>query len=420
MEYVIAGNGVAAIGAVEGIREVDKTGPITIISAEPYPAYGRPLISNLLSGRIAEKDIYYRDENFYPSRGVKLLLGEKAAAIETEKKRVLLESGGTVTFDRLLIATGGIPFMPPIKGSRGTGIYTFTTLDDAKQLEQIVGKAERAVVVGGGLIGLKAAESLHDRGIRVTVIELADRILSSAFDREAGGIVEKRLKEVGIDILLRNSVKEVVRTKGRIRGVVLNDGEKRECDAVVIAIGVVPNKAIVKGTGVMTNRGILTDEYLQTSVPGIYAAGDVAEAPDLLLGQKRVTPIWPNAYLQGRCAGLNMAGAKKAYRGGMAMNSLEFYGIPTVSMGLSNPPEEGYVVRTVSEPEKNLYRKIVLKDHRLVGAVLVGQIQRAGLLTGLMAGRTNVESIEGALLEEGFGFASMPADMRKNILAEKR
>jgi nitrite reductase (NADH) large subunit len=420
MEHVIIGNGVAAIGAVEGIREIDKVSPVTIISAEPYRVYGRPLIANLLSGKIVEADIYYRADDFYEARGVKLLLGEKAARIDVEKKRVVLESGKEVSFGRLLIATGGIPFIPPIKGGEGSGVYTFTTLDDAKDMEALPGKVERVVVIGGGLIGLKAAESLHDRGIKVTVVELADRILSSAFDCEAGEIVEKRLKEVGIEIVLENSVKEIVRAKGRIKAVILNNGERHECGAVVIAIGVIPSKAIVEGTGIMTNRGILTDGNMQTSVPGIYAAGDVAEAPDLLLGQKRVTPIWPNAYLQGRYAGLNMAGAKKSYRGGVAMNSIEFYGIPTVSMGISNPPDEGYVVRAVYEPKKNLYRKIVLKGHRLVGAVLVGQIQRAGVLSGLMTGRTNVESFEDELLNGEFGFAGMPPDVRKKILAENR
>jgi len=420
MEHVIIGNGVAAIGAVEGIREIDKTSPVTIISAESYRTYGRPLIAHLLSGKIVEADIYYRPDGFYEARGVKLILGEKAERIDVEKKRVVLESGKAVSFGRLLIATGGIPFIPPIKGGEGSGVYTFTTLDDAKDLEELPGKVERVVVIGGGLIGLKAAESLHDRGIKVTVVELADRILSSAFDCEAGEIVEKRLKEVGIEIVLENSVKEIVRAKGRIKAVILNNGERYECGAVVIAIGVIPSKAIVEGTGIMTNRGILTDGNMQTSVPGIYAAGDVAEAPDLLLGQKRVTPIWPNAYLQGRYAGLNMAGAKKPYRGGVAMNSIEFYGIPTVSMGISNPPDEGYVVRTVYEPKRNLYRKIVIKGHRLVGAVLVGQIQRAGVLSGLMTGRTNVESFEDELLNGEFGFASMPPDVRKKILAENR
>ncbi len=156
---------------------------------------------------------------------------------------------------------------------------------------------------------------------------------------------------------------------------------------------------------------------MQTNVPGIYAAGDVAEAMDLLLGQKRVTPIWPNAYLQGRYAGLNMAGQKKSYRGGVPMNSIEFYGIPTVSMGLSNPPGEDYDVQTAYHPEQNLYRKIVLKNHRLVGAVLVGQIQRSGILTGLMVNQTDVEDFEEELLKDDFSLARMPGDARKKILA---
>lgn len=417
MKYVILGNGVAAIGAVEGIREVDKEGPITIISSEPYKVYGRPLISHLLSGKIGESEVYYRPDDFYEAKGVHLVLGETAERIDTEKKKVLLANGEAHSFDQLLIATGGIPFIPPIKGKDGSGVYTFTTLDDAKTLETLVGKVKRIAVIGGGLIGLKAAESLHDRKISVTVIELADRILSSAFDRQAGDIIEKRLREVGIEIILNNSVKEIVRTKGRVKAVVLNDGQKRDCEAVVIAIGVVPNKTIVEGTKILTNRGILTDEHMQTNVPGIYAAGDVAEAMDLLLGQKRVTPIWPNAYLQGRYAGLNMAGAKRSYLGSVPMNSIEFYGIPTVSMGLSNPPGEDYDVQTAYHPEQNLYRKIVLKNHRLVGAVLVGQIQRSGILTGLMVNQADVEAFEEELLKDDFSLARMPGDVRKKILA---
>ncbi len=418
MNHVIIGNGVAAVGAVEGIRQVDQASPITIISSEPYKVYGRPLISHLLSGKIRETDVYYRRDDFYESKGVKLLLGKKADGIDLEKKKILLEGGETVPFDRLLIATGGIPFIPPIKGKDGADVYTFTTLDDARKLEEIVGRVEKVVVIGGGLIGLKAAESLHDRKLKVTVVELADRILSSAFDRPAGEIIENRLMEVGIEIVLNNSVKEINRVKGRVKSVVLNDGVKIDCGAVVIAIGVVPNKALVDGTRILTNRGVLADEHMQTNAPGVYTAGDVAEAMDLLLEQKRVTPIWPNAYLQGRYAGMNMAGAKKSYRGSIPMNSIEFYGIPTVSMGISNPPGEGYEVRTVHIPEKKTYRKIVLRNHRLVGAVLVGQIQRAGILTGLLANQIDVEGFEDQLLKDDFGFARMPGEVRKKILSK--
>jgi len=175
MEYVIIGNGAAAIGAVEGIREIDKASPVTIVSAEPYRAYGRPLIANLLSGKIVEADIYYRADDFYEARGVKLLLGEKAARIDVEKKRVVLESGKAVSFGRLLIATGGIPFIPPIKGGEGSSIYTFTTLDDAKNLEALPGKVERVVVIGGGVMGMLHLLTAKRRGARVIMSEIDPR-----------------------------------------------------------------------------------------------------------------------------------------------------------------------------------------------------------------------------------------------------
>ena len=420
MNYVIIGNGAAAVGAVEGIRRTDKENPVTLVSNEPYRAYGRPLISNLLSGKIKEADIYLRAENFYELWGVKPLLGKKATAIDLENKRVFLEDGDAVPFDRLLIATGGIPFIPPIRGKDGSGVYTFTTLDDAKKLAARVGKVKKAVVVGGGLIGLKAAEGLNDRGVKVTVVELADRILSSAFDRQAGDIIERRLREVGLEIILNNSVEEIVRVRGRVKGVALKSGEMVEASDVVIAIGVVPNKAIVEGTRIITNRGALTDEYMETNVAGVYAAGDVVEPTDLLLGQRRVTPIWPNAYIQGKFAGMNMAGSRKSYGGSIPMNSIEFYGIPTVSIGVSNPPDEGYEVRTSGDPAENVYRKIVFKDDRLVGAVLVGRIEKAGVLTGLIADRVDVGAFKDELLKEDFGFVRIPVETRRRILAAAR
>jgi len=279
---------------------------------------------------------------------------------------------------------------------------------------------KKAVVVGGGLIGLKAAEGLNDRGVKVTVVELADRILSSAFDRQAGDIIERRLREVGLEIILNNSVEEIVRVRGRVKGVALKSGEMVEASDVVIAIGVVPNKAIVEGTRIITNRGVLTDEYMETNVPGVYAAGDVVEPLDLLLGQKRVTPIWPNAYIQGKFAGMNMAGSRKSYGGSIPMNSIEFYGVPTVSIGVSNPPDASYEVRTSGDPAENVYRKIVFKDDRLVGAVLVGSIEKAGVLTGLIADRVDVGAFKDELLEGDFGFARMPGETRKRILAVAR
>ncbi|MEN6464019.1 MAG: FAD-dependent oxidoreductase, partial [Syntrophaceae bacterium] len=268
-----------------------------------------------------------------------------------------------------------------------------------------------------GLIGLKAAESLHDRGMKITVVELADRILIAAFDSEAGGIIAKRLAGVGINLVLNNTVKEIVRSRKRVRKVVLNDGSSIPCEAVVIAIGVVPNKALAAQAGIKVNRGIVTDSSMETDVPGIFAAGDVAEADDMLAGEKRVTPIWPNAYIQGRHAGLAMAGAPRAYAGSIPMNSIEFYGIPTVSMGIANPPAEGFEVLARLEPEANFYRKIVLREGRLAGAVLVGRIERSGILSGLIKNGTDVENIKQDLLRDDFGFSDLPQETRQELLA---
>ncbi|MDI6789918.1 MAG: FAD-dependent oxidoreductase [Thermodesulfobacteriota bacterium] len=416
MKYVIIGNGVAAIGAVEGIRQTDRQNPITIIAAEPYATYGRPLIANLLRGKIHEADLAYRPEVFYRDNKVTLLLGRTATKIDVAARRALLEDGDKVPYDKLLIATGGKPFIPPIQGKDGPDVYTFTTLDDAKKLDALVGKIKQIVVIGGGLIGLKAAESLHDRGLKVTVVELADRILSTAFDQTAGKIIGNRLAEVGIEVITESSVKEIVRKKDRVKGIILNDGHNRGCEAVVIAIGVIPDKDIVKGTGIETNRGIVVNDYLETSVAGIYAAGDVAEALDLLSGERRVVPIWPNAYNQGQYAGRNMAGARVTYKGGLPMNSIEFYGIPTMSMGMANPADAGYEVITRLIPEKNVYRKLVLKDGILVGAMLIGEVERAGILTGLIRNRVKVNSFKEELMKDTLSLSSLPGEIRAEWL----
>jgi len=423
MEYVIIGNGVACAGAIEGIRKSDPSGPITVVSSEPYRVYGRPLIAHFLSGRLEEAGIYYKPFGFYEENGVRLLLGKTARSIDSKKKRVILDSGEAIPFDRLLIATGGVPFVPKIKGSDGPGVYAFTTIDDAKRLDALIGQVEKVTVLGGGLIGLKVAESLHDRGMQVTVVELADRILSAAFDKTAGEIIAGRLREVGIEVVLDNSIREIRRVKGRIRSAVLNDGRKKECGAVVIAIGVVPNTAFLAGSDVKVHRGVLTDEYMRTNLPGIFAAGDVAQAPDMLAGERRVAPIWPNAYLQGIYAGRNMAGDEKLYRGGFAMNSIEFYGIPTVSMGIANPPEshevESYEVVFRLDEEKRVYKKLVLRDNVLVGAVLVGRIDRAGIYTGFILNRMPVGDFKDEMLRDDFGFARIPAETRKRALAAR-
>lgn len=419
MNYVIIGNSVAAVGAMRAIRASDPTGNIIVVSREKHTAYGRPLISYLLGGLITEKRMPYLPDDFYEKNRINLLLGSEVVGVDTKARKVKLADGDAIAYDRLLIATGGDPFVPPIMGLEDRdNIFTFTTWDDAAKLKGIAEDIERALVIGGGLIGLKAAEGLHLLGKKVTIVELADRILSAAFDRPAGRIVAKKMKANGIEVINEDTVVSIEGEGSVITGVTLKSGDFIPCDTVVVAIGVRPAATFLKGSGIEVNRGIVVDERMQTSVKGVYAAGDVAEAKDFFSGTKNPMPIWPDAYIQGDIAGTAMTGGDKDYPGGLAMNSIEFFKVSTISMGITNPPTgDEFEILTYLDQETYTYRKIVIKDNTLVGAVLVGEVDRAGIFAGLIRDRADITSYKEDLLRPGFGFINLPKEVRSALFA---
>jgi len=419
MNYVIIGNSVAAVGAIRGIRSIDPQGNITVISRERHVAYGRPLISYLLGGLITEKRMAYLPEDFYEKNRVNLLLNAEVVGVNTKKRNVTIASGDVIAYDKLLVATGGDPFVPPIEGMAGKDrIFTFTTWDDAAKLKGIADDIEKVVVIGGGLIGLKAAEGLHLIDKKITIVELADRILSAAFDRPAGRVVAKKMKANGIDVITEDTVVRIEGEGSAITGVTLKSGDFIPCDTVIVAIGVRPAAGFLKGSGVEVNRGIVVDDRMETNVKGVFAAGDVAEAKDFFSGVKNPMPIWPDAYIQGDIAGVTMAGSSKGYPGGIAMNSIELFKVSTISMGITNPVEpKEYEILTYQDLENYQYRKIVLKDGLLAGAVLVGGVDRAGIFAGLIRDRIEVDSFKEQLLAPDFGFVNLPREIRSSLFA---
>ena len=420
-KYVIVGASAAGLGAVEAIREVDPVGSITVISEEPCPQYSRPMISDFVSGKANLQKMLCREDNFWTKNQVQALTGKKAINLNLAERTVKLDSGDKVAYGKLLIATGGKPFVPKMEGSDKDGVFTFTTLSDAERLAARIdsGKVRNAVVIGAGLIGISVTEALVKRGLRVTLVELQDKILSLLLDSKASDTVENVIRKAGVTIITGQSVQRILgRTEndGIVGGVVLTKGEQLPCDIVVVAIGVVPRTELVSGTDVKTNRGIIVDNYMQTNVPDVYAGGDVAEAFDFLMNQNRLLPLWPLAVMEGRVAGYNMTGKKTGYPGGTNMSALKYFGLPIVSVGIANPKEDGtFEVVSRHDPGKNLYKKVVLKDNVIVGLTMVNDIEKAGVLYYLMRNCVNVKKFKQDLVSEEFGLAKLPESLRNKM-----
>ncbi len=420
-KYVIVGASAAGIGAVEAIREVDPVGTLTIISEEPCPQYSRPMISDFVSGKADFQKMKFRTDEFWKENNVEALTGKKATALNLNEKSIQLESGEKVSYEKLLIATGGKPFIPKMEGSEKDGLFTFTTMKDAQSLAAKISNinAKTAVVIGAGLIGISVTEALVKLGLKVTIVELQDKILSLLLDAKASDLLEAVIKKAGVSIVTGQSVQKITGkpcNNAAVGGVILAKGEQVLCDLVVVAIGVVPRTELVIGTTIKTNRGIVVDNLMQTNVPDVYASGDVAEAYDFITNQNRLLPLWPLAVLEGQIAGYNMAGKKTTYGGGTNMSSLKYFGIPIVSIGLANPKEDPALeVLVQHDAERNVYKKIVLKNNVIVGLTLINCIERAGVLFYLMKNAINVKKFKQKLLADDFGLATLPASLQKRM-----
>ncbi|MEW6381226.1 MAG: FAD-dependent oxidoreductase [bacterium] len=425
-KYLIIGNSTAAVNAVEAIREKDRLGSLCLVSDEPCHTYSRPLISYYLGNKVEEEQLFYRPSSFYYLNKVQAFLGDKVVSLDCANKQVVLDDRTGIQYEKLLLATGGAPFVPEMPGQNLSGVFTFTTLDDAQQVKKFIAshQVKKAVVVGGGLIGLKVTEALLALDIQVTIVELADRILSATFDRTASRIIERALKGIGCACLTNSTVKEIREGEpGRVGSVVLKDGTQVDCQLVIVAIGVRPRVDLAREAGISVNRGILVDEHLKTSVDDIYAAGDAVEAYDLIAQAARPIAILPTAARQGKIAGYNMAGAPKAYEGGIPMNSVELAGVPTISVGLTDPStladgerRNGMEVIQDYREKDSVYKKIVLEDNRIVGIILVNKIDRAGIYTGLIKDKIDIASFREYLLKDDFGLLSLPREYRKHMV----
>ncbi|MEM3361691.1 MAG: FAD-dependent oxidoreductase [Candidatus Bathyarchaeia archaeon] len=423
-EYVIIGCSAGAVGAVEAIRELDPVGGIAVISEEPVPAYSRPMIGKYLSEEVNVESMIFPSKNFWEKQKVKLFLRKKAVKLDLTRKKVELEGAEKIGFDKLLIATGSKPIIPNIEGVTKKGVHTFTRIADAEHIKETIHvvKAQKAVVVGVGLVGITVTEALDKLGLKVTIVGRRDRVLNQVLDQKAAKILEEAMQKEGVCIVKGRTVQRVLGRKDDddiVGGVLLDDGSSIECDLVVFAVGVVPRTELVVNTELKINNGILTDRFMQTSIPDIYACGDVAETYDFVSGKQRVLALWPLARISGRVAGYNMAGLKFEYQGGTSMIAINHFGVPIISVGLTtqNGDFEGYETLVFHDQERRIYRKIILKSGKIMGMTLIGDVEKAGVIFHIMKNKVNVEDFKHKLRADNFSLASLPETLRKQLIS---
>ncbi len=388
MNYVIIGNSAAAIGAVEGIRSIDRDGRITVISDEKYRTYSRPLISYWLMGRVADDKIYYRGKDFYEKNGVETLLGRRAVRIDPAKKLVTLDDGARIPYDRLLNATGSKPFVPPMKGLEKVKYSTFMSLDSAKEIKAQLREGMKVLIIGAGLIGLKAAEALDGCGVGITVVDMADRILPSILDERAAAKMQAHIESRGVSFKLGTSAQELSE-----HSALLTNGETVDFDLLIVAVGVRPNTGLIAEAGGKVERGIICDDTQRTSLDDVYAAGDCTVSHDVSSGADKILALLPNAYMQGEVAGKNMAGGEARYEKAIPMNAIGFFGLHIISAGSYDGEE--YVEET-----ENTYKKLVFRNGVLCGYILMGDVARAGIYTSLIKEKISTADVDIGLLKD--------------------
>jgi NAD(P)H-nitrite reductase large subunit len=390
MRYVILGGSIAGLTAAKTIRSLDKQGEIVIVSAENSPAYYRPLIPFLVQDAKKESDLFLTEDVL---KEVKADFSNRTAErIDRSAKTVFLSGRKKLAYDRLLIATGASPLIPNIPGINSPSVHVLRTMTDALRLKESVKRAKQAVVIGGGMVGIKAAAALRHCPfpISVTIVEMGKHILPLRLDQRGAAIVTPHLEQEGISVLTGTTVKVVITKGDMVEAIKLANGRMLPADVVIIGAGARPNVAFLKGSGIAVRKGVVVDKMLRTNLPDIYAAGDVAETRDIVTGRSFASGLWTNAVEMGRLAGMNMAGSSASCEGYLpVMNATEVANIPIISAGMIEPGR-GYQA-TVTDTDGG-YRKVVMKDGLVAGICFVGDVTNAGVYVNMIKNRVPVRN----------------------------
>ena len=395
--YLIIGNGVAGTSAAEGIRKLDKEGKITIITEEVLPFYYRLRLNEYLAGDIDEQSLIAKGDQWYKDLAIDLILNTRVIGADPGKKLVVAENDLTFPYDRLLIATGSHSFVPPITGSDKTGVFALRSILDARNISSYVKNIEDIVLIGGGLLGLEAGNSLRKLGKKVTVVEFFPRLLPRQLDLNGAKRLQDTMENMGFSFRLGAKTSEIT-GKDNVTGVMLEGGEQLPAGMVIISAGVRPNMELAEPLDLLCDKGIHVDEHLKTNQDNIFAAGDVAEFRGMPYG------IWPAALEQGRIAGTTMANGGADYQGTTMANTLKVVGIDLASAG--NIDAEGEFESKVVTDEQ-VYKKLVIEKDRIIGCIMLGNTTGFNKITKIMLAKKNVSQIKENILSEDFDFKTL-------------
>lgn len=399
MRYVIIGASAAGLAAAEAVRKADSQGTVNVLTEEAYMPYSRPSISYYLKGKVKESDMPLRKPNFYREKKIDIVTDSKVTAIDTKKKTVKV-GRKSYPYDKLCLCTGSKPFVPPMENvEKKSNALTFLDLKASKDVKKLANEKTRAVVIGAGLIGMKAAEGLVKICKSVDVVELAPRVLPSILDADSAKQVKKHLENNGIKFHLENTVVKAASKGKQITAVILKDGKKLPCDLLILAVGVRPRTELAEKAGLEVNRGIVTDiQTMQTSNEDIYAAGDCCVSIDMLDGSKKIIALWPNAVQQGNVAGAQMAGEDVTVGGTYSVNAIDFFGLRICTCGLINAKGEQYSDKISKNGDS--YKRLVFEGDKLVGYVLINSSTNAGIYTDIISKRVSLDTLEGDIMDE--------------------
>jgi len=390
LKHLILGNSAAGITAAQKIREINGTDEITVVTCENVTAYAKIMLPDYIGGKILREKLFLRDDNFYEISKINLLKECSVKGINTGKKSVTLDCGNEQKYDKLLIAMGASPFVPKIEGLKEGGYHTLNSIADADRIKENAIKGRDAIVVGAGLTGIEICFALANNGMKVSLIDRGDRLLNQQLDEKSSQILEDSIVKQGVKIFHSATVEEVKDKKNR--SAILDNDNIIDFDMLVISAGTKPNTLQAIEAGIDCDRGIIVNEFMQTSVADVYAAGDIAEFTEKAAPGYATGYIWPNAMAQGKCAALNMAGVKKAISYSEATNNpLQLRDVPFMSVGLVNPDSDGFEI--FSKHENGIYKRIVIKDDIIKGMVVFGDMPSAAKLLKLYREGAVVENL---------------------------